>query len=346
MSRTPKHILVIRLSAMGDVAMTVPVIRQFSKQYPEVKLTILTREFFKPFFKDIENVSVHTADPKGIHKGILGLYRLSREMKPLNIDAIADLHNVLRSNILKRFLAKTKCVQIDKGRAEKKALTSGKAVKQLKTTHQRYADVFERLGYKLDLTKPEFPKKAKMNQNTARLIGNQNQELIGIAPFAAFEGKVYPLRLMEEVIKELTKSYTVLLFGGGNNETELLNNISNKYDNTINLAGKLTLDEELDVISNVSVMVSMDSGNAHIAAMLGIEVVTLWGVTHPYAGFYPFNQNKENAILADRNKFPLIPTSVYGNKYPKTYQNAIGSIKPKEIVAKVISTIQNKNTKN
>jgi len=69
MSNLPKHILVIRLSAMGDVAMTVPILRQFTKQYPQVKLTVLTREFFTPFFRDLENVSVYAADVKGSIKG-------------------------------------------------------------------------------------------------------------------------------------------------------------------------------------------------------------------------------------------------------------------------------------
>ena len=58
----------------------------------------------------------------------------------------------------------------------------------------------------------------------------------------------------------------------------------------------------------------MDSGNGHLAAMYGIPVITVWGVTHPYAGFAPFLQPEENSITADREQFPLIPTSVYGNK--------------------------------
>ena len=101
------------------------------------------------------------------------------------------------------------------------------------------------------------------------------------------------------------------------------------------LAGKLSLDEELDVISNLNIMVSMDSANAHIAAMLNVEVLTIWGVTHPYAGFYPYNQNINNALLADREKFPEIPTSIYGNKYPEGYEKAIATISPTAIINKV-----------
>ncbi len=69
----PKHILVLRFSAMGDVAMTVPVLRALTTQYPELKITVVTRAFFKPFFQDLKNVSVYTADFKGKHKGVLGL---------------------------------------------------------------------------------------------------------------------------------------------------------------------------------------------------------------------------------------------------------------------------------
>ncbi len=338
----PKHILVIRLSAMGDVAMTVPILRQFTQQYPQVKLTVLTRGFFTPFFRDLKNVTVFAADVKGKHKGILGLYKLSKELKRLEIDAIADLHNVLRSNMLKLFLFNKKCVQIDKGRTEKKALTSGKTFKQLKTTHQRYAEVFSALGYPLDLNSPTFPNKVILTKKLDNIVGNTTKPLIGIAPFAAFKSKAYSIELMKEVIQELSKTNTILLFGGGNNEVKILNDIASSHTNTINLAGKLSLNEELDIISNLSVMISMDSGNAHVAAMLGIEVVTIWGVTHPYAGFYPFNQNQDNALLADRDKFPLVPTSIYGNKFPEGYENAINSIKPEQIVSKVNTILQKK----
>ena len=340
MAKRPKHILVIRLSAMGDVAMTVPVIRQFVKQYPTVKITVLTRAFFTPFYRGIDNVSIYPIDVKEKHKGVFGLYKLSKELKHLNIDAIADLHNVLRSNILKWFFFEKTFVQIDKGRAEKKALVSGKTFEQLKTTHQRYVDVFETLGFKLNIANPEFPIPISLSEKLISLLGENPKKYVGIAPFAAFKSKAYPLELMEKVITKLSEHYKILLFGGGQKEIEALNNIESKFQNTVNLAGKLSLDEELDVISNLSVMISMDSGNAHIAAMQNVEVITLWGVTHPFAGFYPFNQNKENALLANREEFPLIPTSIYGNKFPDNYQDAISSITPQDVIAKAEFIIQ------
>ncbi|AXT21200.1 glycosyltransferase family 9 protein [Flavobacteriaceae bacterium AU392] len=324
---------------MGDVAMTIPILRAFVNKYPEVKLTVLTREFFTPFFRDLKKINIHFIDVKGKHKGIKGLYKLSKELKTLNIDAIADLHNVLRSKILKIFLPEKNFAQINKGRSEKKLLISGKQFHQLKTTHQRYADVFEELGFSLNLTNQQFLKPQSLSDKIIDLVGREYLNWVGIAPFAAHKAKMYPLDLMEQVIAELSKTYKVILFGGGKHEIKFLNILEGKYKNTISIAGKLNLDEELDVISNLSIMLSMDSGNAHIAAMLGVKVITIWGVTHPYAGFAPYNQPRDYALVSDRKQFPKIPTSIYGNKYPKTYLEASRSIAPEIVIQKIKSVI-------
>ncbi len=320
---------------MGDVAMSVPVLRAFTQQYPNIKLTVLTREFFKPFFKDLKNVTVFSADLKGKHKGVIGLYKLSKELKILGIDQVADLHNVLRTNILKFFFFGKTFKQINKGRSEKQALIAGETFEQLKTTHERYADVFRSLGYTLNLSNPNFPEQSKLEQRTQALLGEDNKRWIGIAPFAQYQSKMYPLDLMERVIAQLSKNHKILLFGGGKKEIKMLNEFQNKYENVINLAGKLTLDQELDVISNLDVMLSMDSGNAHIAAFLGRKVVTIWSVTHPFAGFAPFHQPEDYSLLPNRSQFPLIPTSVYGNKYPEHYKEAARTIAPETVIKKI-----------
>ncbi|MCL5127274.1 glycosyltransferase family 9 protein [Algibacter sp. L4_22] len=339
MPKPKQHILVIRLSAMGDVAMVVSVIRGLVGKYPDVKITVLTREFFTPFFRGLPQVTVFPADLKGRHKGVFGLWKLSKELKAFKIDVIADLHNVLRSNILKLFFFGKRTVQIDKGRAEKKALVSGKKFQQLKTTHQRYADVFGKLGFPIDISNPTFPERVVLSSKLQTLIGHSFKKIIGIAPFAAHEGKMYPLTLMKKVIDALSKDYQIVLFGGGKKEVEALNDIENTFENVVSAAGKLSLNEELDLISNLDGMLAMDSGNAHMAAMMGVKTITIWGVTHPFAGFAPFNQPKDYALVANRDLFPEIPTSIFGNKYPENYKDAAGSISPETIISKVKGSI-------
>lgn len=339
--KKPTNILVIRLSAMGDVAMIVPVLRVFSDTYPEVKLIVLSRTFFKPFFKDFSNVAFLEADVNHKHKGLMGLLKLSKEANSLKIDAVADLHNVIRSKIITRYLKVSgkKTATLEKGRKEKKSLTreKNKDFKQLKTTHERYADVFKSLGFPLDLNNFNPLPQKEYTSNILNLLGEKSKTIIGIAPFAAYKSKMYPLGLMKKVISKLDQDgkYQIVLFGGGSEEIEKLNAIENEFSSVINTAGKLSFTEELSLISNLSLMISMDSGNGHLGAMFGIPILTLWGVTHPFAGFTPFGQADENQLLADTVKYPLVPTSVYGNKFPENYENAMETILPEEVVDKV-----------
>jgi ADP-heptose:LPS heptosyltransferase len=343
--KKPTHILVIRLSAMGDVAMTVPVLRVFKQTYPTVKITVLSKAFFKPFFIDIPEIEFLEADVYGEHKGIKGLLKLAKKAQRLEIDAIADLHNVIRSKTITKYLnlKGIKSVTINKGRAEKKALTraKNKTFKKLKMTHQRYVDVFTSLGFPLDLDTYKAPSKKTLSPYLQGLVKTIQKKQIGIAPFAAFKSKTYPLDLMKEVIAMLDKTerFNIFLFGGGTKEIEILKEIEKQHSSVLNMAGKLPLEEELSLISNLDLMVSMDSGNGHLAAMYGVPVLSLWGVTHPFAGFAPFGQKEENNLLADRNKFPLIPTSVYGNKYPEGYQDVMKTISTEVVFKRVLAVV-------
>ncbi len=332
---------------MGDVAMTVPVIRALKTQNPEIKITFVSRPFFKPFFNTIPNVTFFEIDLLKRHKGFLGLLRLFFDLKKLKIDAFADLHNVLRSKIVRILLqiSGKKVAFTDKGRKEKKALTrvKNKVFKPLKTMFERHIETFKKLGISIDLSKVSFPEKSVLSDKIKKLIYfNEHQNLIGIAPFAQYESKVYPQELMQKVIDELAKNQNnkILLFGA-KNEVDRLNQFVNQnnkdFKNVIVVASKLYFEEELQLISNLKVLLSMDSGNAHIGAMLGIKVITLWGATHPYAGFSPFNEPLENCLVSNRNQFPLLPTSIYGNKKVAGYDNVMRSISPEKVVFSVQS---------
>jgi ADP-heptose:LPS heptosyltransferase len=333
----PKHILVIRLSAMGDVAMSVPVLKAFIEQNPSVKITVLSRGFFKPMFDNLTNVNFYEADVNGKHKGFLGLFKLYTEIKQLKIDAIADIHNVLRSKLLRFFFlpSQIKISVIDKGRAEKKSLTRNinKVFKQLKT--------FRNLGFKVDISNPAFPNKPDLSSELLKIISLDHFKWIGIAPFAQYQSKMYPLDLIEEVISKLVSlnQFKIFLFGGGAKEIKILDSLAAKFENVISVAGKLNLSDEIILISNLDCMVSMDSANSHLASMQGVKTITLWGITHPFAGFAPFNQPKEHMLLPDLDKYPNIPCSVYGNKVCVGYENVMRSILPNKVVEKIISTI-------
>ena len=330
---------------MGDVAMTVPVLRALVLQHPDVKITMVSRPFFQPFFEGIPNVNFFGVDLKERHKGFFGLFRLFSDLRKLNIDLVADLHNVLRSKVVRTLFALSgkKVAATDKGRAEKKALISltNKVSTPVKPMLERHVDTFKQLGFSIDLTNPQFPEKAILSEEIFSITGTKNQNWFGIAPFAQYESKVYPLDLMQDVIDCLSanKNQKIFLFGGGEKEIQLLNQLQNQHENVMVVAGKLAFEAEIQLISNLDVMLSMDSGNSHIAAMLGVKVITLWGATHPFAGFKPFNQPDDFCLTADRTQYPLLPTSIYGNKKINGYDEVMRTILPSQIIEKINSNL-------
>jgi len=341
-------VMIFRFSAIGDVAMTIPVLQALLNTYDDVEIVVVSRPFFEPFFKNLPRTEFIGVDLKQKYKGLPGLFRLYRFLKNKQPDAIADLHDVLRTKILRTFFRLggfSKIAVIDKGRAEKKTLTrlQNKILKPLKTTHQRYAEVFEKLGYTIDLKrfKPKLPDLS--NQTKLFLAPLLDKKIMGIAPFAAHEGKQYPIEKIKETIRMLLEKdnkIVILLFGGGSREKKLLDELEQIDRNRIvNVAGVFSFEEELQIISRLQVMLSMDSGNGHLAALFGVPVVTIWGATHPYAGFAPFNQPAENQIFPDLKQFPQLPTSVYGNKTFEGFEKVWETIKPKEVVDKILRLI-------
>ena len=317
---------------MGDVAMTVPIIRLVIAQHPKLKISILTKPAYVEIFREFTQANIIALDKKK-HKGLLGLIKLFNELRALDIDSVIDLHNVLRTKFLK-VLWGNNFYQIKKGRAEKKQLVNGKIFYQLKSTHQRYLETFNCLGLNLSLSYHKFPQRKDRNKLKLIRSNNLTSKIIGIAPFAKHKAKTYSLQKTSRLIERLSINNTILLFGGGAEEIAKLDEISKNNKNTINLAQGLSFSSQLDYISTLDLMISMDSANGHLAAMYGVKVLTIWGVTHPYAGFTPFDQPITNSITVDRNEFPKIPTSIYGDKYPNEYQNAIDSIVVEDILKK------------
>ena len=231
---------------------------------------------------------------------------------------------------------------IDKGRAEKHKLckTGKKDLKPLKSSHQRYADTFAKLGYPIDLKQFQPLQRGILPKAAVEMLEGWSGKLLGVAPFAAFQSKVYSKQQMREVLVQLNAkgNLKILLFGGPD-EIALLDTMAEGLDNVHRLAGVLNFQEELALISNIDGMLAMDSGNGHLAANYGIPVLTIWGVTHPYLGFAPFGQPESNWLLPDLQKYPAIPTSVYGKSHPTGYENAINSIPAQAVVELIQKTI-------
>jgi len=297
------RILAYRFSAFGDVAMTVPVLTEFLEQNPSVEIIMVSRNSFKDLFAGIPNLLF-----KGIeiddYKGFMGMHKLSEELLyEFNFQYVADLHDVIRTKILDRIFSRKgfRVFKINKGKDEKEKLTDiwNLNKKQLKPTTERYAEVFREMGFALELSHQLRP-----------TVGSKSG--IGIAPFAQHKGKMLPLEKMVEVARILSKHHKIYFFGGGKSEIDILNHWKSQIPNSENLAGTLRLHQELEKIASLKLMISMDSANMHLASLVGTRCVSIWGSTHPFAGFLGYGQSIEDAVQI--KDLTCRPCSVFGDK--------------------------------
>ena len=329
-------ILCIRFSALGDVAMLAPVVREYALSHPTDYITVLSRPFCAPLFDDIaSNVHFLGRDVKNDYKGLNGLFRLFRELHQMHFDYICDMHDVLRTKVLRFYfrLWGYKVSKIDKHRELRKLITAPegkKVLKQLPTSFENYEASLLPVGHHLPLKG-----KGGIRQNSPIL--QIEGSWIGLAPFAAHEGKIYPLDKMEKVVSMLSeKGYAIYLFGGGKKEKDIMLQWAGRYDG-VHLASETCngLRDELQLMKKLHCMVSMDSANMHLASLVGTRVVSIWGATHPYAGFLGWGQSHEDCVQVD---LPCRPCSIYGNKPCLRGDMAcMNMITPEEIISRVKS---------
>lgn len=335
-----RHILIIRLSALGDIAISVPLIKEYARNNPQIKFSVLSQPSTSPLFEGVDNLHFIPFDLPKDKRGIFDVLRFTSDsLLPLQITDVADIHNVIRTKIIRGRLRLNgiRCMAIDKGRKGKKALVreKNKILVQQKSSMRRYEEVFAALGLN-DLNFANNNNRPETKRNAAE----KESTLIGIAPFAQHKGKCWPLEYVEEAIKLLTANPNnkIILFGGGKKEVEILEAIAAKYPNTESAAGKYKMKQEQELMRSLSVMVSMDSANMHLASLVDTPVVSIWGATHPFAGFYGWRQAPENALQTD---LACRPCSIYGNKPCMRGDYAcLYGIKPQQLVDKITEIIR------
>jgi ADP-heptose:LPS heptosyltransferase len=315
------NILVIRLSAIGDVVMTIPVIYSAARANPGDRFTVLTQVFLMPvFINRPANVDVIGINTKGSEKSLRGLLRFAHAYAKYDFDIVLDLHHVLRTMVIRTLfrLRGKKVFVIDKAWKERAHLTRRrrKEMRPLRPVVERYADVFRASGLNyIDSFDLLFDERHPASIAAVEsLTGKKEGRWVGIAPFAKHPGKIYPVEKMEQVVAALSqrKDITLFLFGGKGKEEEVLEQWASRYPGVKNVAGKYALDHEMSLITHLDLLVSMDSANMHLASLAGTRVLSVWGATHPYTGFYGYHQRPEDVIQVD--DLSCRPCSIYGNK--------------------------------
>ena len=314
---TKMRILVIRFSAMGDVALTTPVITGMRASHPDVEIVMLTRSAFKSFFAEEDRLKLFFPDFRGRHKGFIGIIRIFIDLRKTGkFDHVVDLHNVIRSKILGLlfwFIGATVTV-VNKGRAEKRRLIKGVEKRQLKHSVERYLETFKQAGFLVNIPdSPWIRPSENAFEKLPELFENGNVLNIGVAPFAKHPLKMWSENYMAQLLQLVSKDRNVKFwFFGGKEDEAQLEVLAAKFENAYCFAGKHTLDIELAAISKLDFMIAMDSSNMHIAALVSTKVISIWGATDPLAGFGAWNQSESYSIRISTEELTCRPCTVFG----------------------------------
>ncbi len=333
-----KHIVVLRFSALGDAAIASPLLKAYAALNADTTFTMVSNPMLRPLFTGVENLKFLAADFKGEHKGFRGVLKLFSEIMELHPSAIADINSVLRTFILRVLFmfSMVPLAFLRKGRREKRSLTrrDNKELRELKPTIRRYEEVLISLGLKdigFSYSKPEI-----------RIREDREGITLAIAPFANNKGKIWPLELMEQLVARLDNNHNfkILLFGGGKSEAAILKSWEGKYSRVESVAGRFTFEEELDLIQKSDLMICMDSANMHFASCVGTPVLSIWGATHPWIGFYGWGQEPSMALQVS---LECRPCSTSGKRecFRGDYL-CLNSITPEDAEARVLTFLKDR----
>ncbi|MBE6201164.1 MAG: glycosyltransferase family 9 protein [Rikenellaceae bacterium] len=307
-----KHVLVIRLRGLSQTAMCVHALRGLRRDFPELKITVLTVRQFEPLFRGVEGVEYLFAD-EPCYKGVAGEWRLWRSIQRLGVDAIADLEASGRSSRLAFSLKPRRIAHIDKSRNERRLLTRKfrKVMTQLEPLSQRSREVFNQLGLPFCMPAPIRRRRIVEPPQIATILAGEKRGVwIGVAPLSPNHGTCYPIPQAAELIGLLADKYDkVFVFGNGKYERQFCEGMQTKFESVISIAERASLSEQMELIKMLDAVVTIDGPILSLASLVGTPAVSIWGATHPFIESCGYGQNPANSVQID---LPCRPCSVDG----------------------------------
>lgn len=333
MGKKAKNIIIIRLSSIGDIVLSLPFYRFIHEHDPEVNLYAVVKHEYR------ELLSHHKLIKKVItfKKGHTKISDIQDEIRKLEPAAVIDLQNNQRSRLFRK-ACKSDIIHIwNRAGLERRlfVLFRNKSIKKLGSVQQRYRDTLIKAG--LIKKRPEYlkfhPKDfsgIKLNKTALKYAGSS---YICIGPEAKWKTKQWPgyNELIRILLKKQKKK--IILIGKNNQEEwDMLQKESKRR--VVNLIGKTSLSETIDIIRRSSLFIGNDSGLMHIADLFEKPLISIWGPTVREFGFFP---SGKKARVIQRTDLCCRPCSIHGTRHcPRLHFKCMKEIKPVHVAEKVL----------
>jgi len=321
-----KKILVIRLSSIGDIVLTTPVVRCIKQQVPGCELHFLTKAKFA-------EVLQHNPYIDKLH--LLGdsLSETIATLRDEKYDFIVDLHKNIRSYLIRLSLHRPSA-SFNKLNFRKFLLTK-LHIDIMPKTHivDRYFGAAKRLkvendGLGLDFFFSEVEKNDKLPLPEAF-----RSNYIAIAIGAQHFTKIFPVEKVGELCRLLHPNKVVLI--GGKTDIERGKQVvAMSQGNVINACGQLSLRQSALVLWHSDLVIANDTGMMHIAAALRKPIVSIWGGTVPQFGMYPYMPKCMESLshIVENKQLKCRPCHKLGReKCPKGHFKCMNDINIKQL---------------
>ncbi len=341
---TLASVLLIRLSSIGDIILTTPLIRALGVRYPEAAIDFVTKQEFAELLGQHPRLRrVYAFDSR---RGFSGLRELAREVRSQRYDLIVDLHVNPRSLYLLSFAGAHMTRRYRKHTLKRQMLKRFRInyLKDARPVLERYFTALEDFGVYHDGLGPDIyldaPSRERAEGILRDFIPQGGLRLIGLAPGASHGTKRWPAARFAKAalrLAEASEAGVVLL--GSRQDEPVAQEVKDKLGKAralpvLDLVGKLRLLETAAVIQGLDLVISNDTALMHMAGAVKTPVVAVFGPTSRELGFFPFG---ENARVVEKLDLECRPCSLHGDEFcPEGHFRCM-----KEISADQVATAAN-----
>ncbi len=316
-------ILIIRLSSIGDIVLTTPIIRCLRNQIPNVELHYITKNMFKEIVENnkyIDKVYAFDDDFDAV----------LQQLKSENYDAIIDLHSNIRSYQIQRYLKVKRVFRYSKQRFKRWLQIQFKL--KLLQSHivDRYFTAVRKLNVINDGNGLDFFIPENEDINISKLPFTHIAGFVVIVVGAKHFTKKIPLAKLEELCRNI--KMPIILIGGI--EDAYLGTQLSSIDSfkIYNACGKYSITQSASIIKRAKAVITADTGMMHIAASFHKKIFSVWGSTEKSLGFAPY-QNSNNTIIIENNQLKCRPCHKHGNaSCPKKHFKCMQNLDMQKIV--------------
>jgi lipopolysaccharide heptosyltransferase II len=326
--------LILRFSSIGDIVLTTPVIRCLKEQVPGCEIHFLTKKTFAGVLSGNPYIDKLITITKDVSE-------VMDELQTNNYDAVIDLHNNIRTFLLKRKL-KRKAYTFQKLNIEKWLMVNLK-VNKLPEKHivHRYFEALSDL-IKYDGNGLNYYISPENEMSSDQLPASHRNGYIAIVIGAKHATKMLPVDKVAELIVKLKRP--VVLIGGKEDEMraeEIVDKTGNGFSDYIyNGCGKYSLQQSASIVKQAKLVITNDTGLMHIAAAFNKNIISIWGNTIPAFGMTPFLPDASTAknYISEVKNLNCRPCSKIGfNKCPKGHFKCMNE----QDLEKIISQLAN-----